>query len=382
MAVNRCKQYMTNEIIPFVDLKTSYIANRKAFDKAISSVCLSSAYILGPEVQRFEERFADYIGVSEAIGVANGTDALRLTCQALGIGKDDEVLIPANTFIATALAVHDLGGRVVPVDIDPHTYLIDLTDAQNKISERTKAMIVVHLYGQCADMDQVLSFIEQNRLLLIEDACQSHGAAWKGKRTGGIGIAGCFSFYPAKNLGAFGDGGMITTHQVLLAKKLRLLRNYGSVEKYIHEYPGTNSRLDSLQAAVLNVKLDSLDDCNVRRFEAACRYAEGLNNVNEIVLPTFDRNNPLGHVFHLFVIQCDSRSDLMNYLNSEGIQYGIHYPRPIHLHQAFESLGIGPGSLPVSESLANKILSLPMFPEITSEQTSRVVKAIKAFYGK
>lgn len=371
-----------SEIIPFVDLKTQFAANKDNYVTAMESVCLSTAYILGPEVSRFEKRFAEYIGVEEAIGVATGTDALRLACHALDIGPGDEVLIPANTFIATALAVYDLGGIVVPVDVHTETYLIDLADAQRKVTKKTKAIIPVHLYGQAVDMDQIAVFAEKNNLTIIEDACQSHGAFWKGKRTGSFGAAGCFSFYPAKNLGAFGDGGMITTSNQALARKLRLLRNYGSVEKYIHEMPGTNSRLDSLQAAVLNVKLEFLDEWNARRFAAACRYADALSEIPGVVPPAFDHSNPSSHVFHLFVVQCERRDELLFRLNSSGIQCGIHYPQPIHLLKAFESLKLGLGSVPLSESLASKILSLPMFPEITEDQVNRVVEVIRAFYGK
>lgn len=371
-----------SDIIPFVDLKTQFVAYKDKFEKVMESVCLSTAYILGPEVSQFEKRFAEYIGVEEAIGVGSGTDALRLACRALDIGAGDEVLIPANTFIATALAVYDLGGIVVPVDVNPETYLIDLTDARKKVTKKTKAIIPVHLYGQAADMDQISAFADKNSLTIIEDACQSHGAFWKGKCTGSIGAAGCFSFYPAKNLGAFGDGGMITTNNQGLARKLRMLRNYGSEEKYIHEMPGTNSRLDSLQAAVLNVKIEFLEAWNARRFAAACWYTDALNGIPDILPPAFDQGKPSSHVFHLFVIQCDRRDELLAHLNKLGIQCGIHYPKPIHLHRAFASLKLGLGAMPVSESLAGRILSLPMFPEITEDQVNRVTVAVRAFYGK
>lgn len=368
-------------MIPFVDLKQQYNFHKDAFDKAMSDVCGAGAYVLGPEVSRFEKRFAEYLGVAETIGVASGTDALRLSCKALGIGLGDEVLIPANTFIATALAVYDLGATIVPVDVDPETYLLDLSDAESRITENTKAIIPVHLYGQCLDMDAIAEFTKKHNLLLVEDACQAHGAEWKGRRAGGFGATGCFSFYPAKNLGAFGDGGLISTNDPELARNLRLLRAYGSIEKYIHEIPGTNSRLDSIQAAVLNVKLDFLDKWNSGRFHAACRYSELLEGIDDVKTPAFDKNDPERHVFHLYIIQCEHREELMSQLGSRDIQCGIHYPQPIHLMQAFDFLGYKEGDFPVSEELAGRILSLPIFPEISDEQVEEVAEAIRVFYG-
>ena len=371
-----------NNIIPFVDLKQQYKLHQEVFEEAMREVCLASSYILGSELERFECRFADYIGVKESVGVASGTDSLRLACQVLGIGHKDEVLIPANTFIASALAVSDLGATVVPVDVDPETFLVDIDDAERKVTSRTKAIIPVHLYGQSVDMDAVAAFAADHNLIIIEDACQSHGAMWNGRHTGSFGAIGCFSFYPAKNLGAFGDGGLITTNDQCIAEKLKLLRNYGSVKKYIHEVPGTNSRLDSIQAVILNIKMDFLDDWNRKRFRAALRYADGLKNIESVKVPVFDRNDSTRHIFHLFVIQCECREELMTYLNDHGVQCGIHYPVPVHLHRASKSLNIRIGKLSVVEMLSDKILSLPMFPEITDEQIDAVVNAIKRFYDK
>ncbi|MFH1905626.1 MAG: DegT/DnrJ/EryC1/StrS family aminotransferase [bacterium] len=364
-----------------MDLKKQYLLHREALENATSKVCTSAKFILGPEVKQFEKNFASYLGVKEAVGVASGTDALRLSCYALKIGPGDEVLVPANTFIATALGVYNLGGVPVPVDVYPESFLMDLAKAEKQLTDRTKAIIPVHLYGQSMNMDAISSFVKKHNLILIEDACQAHGAMWKGKRVGSFGVIGCFSFYPTKNLGAFGDGGLVATNDQRLADQLRLLRNYGSVKKHIHKVTGTNSRLDSLHAAVLNVKLNFLNDWNKNRFQAACRYADTLKDLKSIKVPNFDHDDILRHVFHLFVIQCDRRDELLAFLTERGIQCGIHYPVPIHLHQAFASLGFKKGNFPVSEMLADRILSLPMFPEITDEQIDSVVKVIKEFYG-
>lgn len=368
------------QVIPFVDLEQQYKPHREAFEKAISEVCSSGAFILGPALEHFEKRFAGYLGVREAVGVASGTDAIRLACRALRIGPGDEVLVPANTFIATALGVYDGGAVPVPVDVDPQTFLMDMADAQGRITNRTKAIIPVHLYGRSMDMDAVMTFVHTHNLVLIEDACQAHGAMWKGRRVGGFGAVGCFSFYPSKNLGAFGDGGMVATNDRSLADKLKLLRNLGSVDKYVHNILGTNSRLDSLQAAILNVKLDFLDESNGKRFQAACRYADMLKSVRGVQVSAFDRDDPSQHVFHLFVIQADRCGKLLAYLNERGIGCDVHYPVPVHLHKAFAPLGFKKGSCPVAERLSDRIISLPMFPEISNQQIDTVVKTVKKFY--
>ena len=371
-----------SNIVPFVDLKQQYINHRDKFEKAISDVCLKSSYVLGREVENFEIRFADYLGVKETVGVNSGTDALILTSIALGIGPGDEVLVPANTFIASALGIYSAGATIVPVDVDEESFLMDFSDAESRITDKTKAIVAVHLFGQSINMDVLMDFAEKYNLLVIEDACQSHGAVWKGKRTGSFGAAGCFSFYPAKNLGAFGDGGLIATNDSSLAVELRLLRNYGSMEKHVHKIPGTNSRLDSLQAAILNVKLDFLDSFNKRRYSAACMYADALNDIKSVKMPVFDSDDTARHVFHLFVIRCERRDELMKFLNEKGIQCGIHYPVPVHHHRAFETLNLNKSSLPVAEKLAGEILSLPIYPEISNEQICRVVDHIKIFYGE
>lgn len=371
-----------SERIPFVDLGLQYRTHRELFREAWEEVCERGSYVLGPQTARFEENFARYLGVEACVAVASGTDALKLSLWALSICPADEVLIPANTFIATALAISSLGGVPRVVDVDPHTFLLDLEDAERKVSPTCKAIIPVHLYGQAADMDAVIAFAQRHSLMVVEDACQSHGAQWFGRRSGTMGRAGCFSFYPAKNLGAFGDGGMICTNDLQLAQHLRLLRNYGSVEKYHHRIIGTNSRLDSLQAAVLDKKLPLLDGWNARRFQVACLYRDLLAGIDQVRAPLFDADDPSRHVFHLFVITCQDRDGLKDYLQEAGVECGIHYPVPVHLHEAYRGLQQNLGTSPVAEELAGRILSLPMFPEITPEQIKVVVDRIKEFYAR
>lgn len=365
--------------IPFVDLKLQYKNHREAFEKALTETAASTQYILGPEVSQFEKNFACFLEAHDVIGVASGTDALRLSCLALGLKPGDEVLIPANTFIATALSLSDIGAVPVLVDIDSETHLIDMVDAERRVTPKTKGIIPVHLYGQAINMDILKNFTDRHGLFVVEDACQAHGAKWNGKRVGTFGAAGCFSFFPSKNLGAFGDGGAVVVNDPALSEKLRLLRNYGAVQKYQHEIPGTNSRLDSLQAAVLNIKLKFLEEWNQRRFRAACRYLEKLNGTTSVTVPNFDQACPENHVFHLFVIQSERRNDLQKFLMDRGVQTGVHYPIPIHLHKAFSSLGCPLGTYPVAEKLAGRILSLPIFPEITDDQIDSVVQTIKGF---
>lgn len=369
-------------MIPFVDLKLQFELFRDAFQESMLKVCASGGYILGPEVTRFEKRFSEFLGVKETVGVASGTDALTLSLLALEIGPGDEVLVPANTFFASAIGIYEYGAIPVPVDIDPKTYLMDLGDAEKRVTHRTKGILPVHLYGQCLNMDAVMAFALKHKLFVVEDSCQAHGAKWKGQRAGSFGIGGCFSFYPSKNLGAFGDGGLISTNDGAFADKLRLLRNYGSKTKYIHETFGTNSRLDSIHAAVLNVKLEYLDDWNDKRFKAACQYTDKLAGIKGIQTPAFDVDDKPRHVFHLFVIQCEQRDELLAWLEKQGVQCGIHYPVPIHLHKAFASLGFKEGICPIAENLSGRILSLPMFPEISDDQIDTVVKTVKKFYDK
>lgn len=367
--------------IPFVDLKLQYSLHKPAFDEALGRVCASASFILGSVVERFEKDFADFLEVQEVIGVASGTDALCLALEALGLGPGDEVLLPANTFVATAYAVHRVGAIIVPVDVDRESFLLDLDSAARQLTDRTKAIIPVHLFGQACDLDAINAFATRHNLVVVEDAAQAHGARWAGRRVGGLGAVGCFSFYPGKNLGAFGDGGAVATNDAALAEKLRLLRNYGSTKKYLHNLPAGNSRLDSLQAAVLNVKLAFLEEWNRKRFRAACRYRDGLQGVKNLQVPIFDPQKPERHVFHLYVIQSPRRAELLEHLTRAGMSAGIHYPVPIHLHQAYAYLGRPRGSYPVAEKLADTILSLPMFPEITDQQVDTVVQCLRDFHG-
>jgi dTDP-4-amino-4,6-dideoxygalactose transaminase len=373
---------MTESItVPFVDLKKQYKDLAAELENVLIEACSSASYILGPQVEQFEQAFSRYVGTLHGVGVASGTDALKLSLQALGIGRGDEVLVPANTFIATALGAFDLGFKPVPVDIDPKTFLMDLSDAEKKVSNKTRAMIPVHLYGQVMDLDQLCDFGQQYKISVVEDACQAHGARWKDRGAGSAGITGCFSFFPSKNLGAFGDGGIITTNDEILAKRLQMIRNYGSTTKYLHEIRGSNSRLDAIQAAVLQVKLAHLDGWNRKRFAAACRYSDYFREVPGCRPPSYDPSQPDRHVFHLYVLECDRRDELMSYLNAKGIQCGVHYPVPLHLHKSFSDWGYKIGICPHAERLSERILSLPIFPEITTEQVDYVAAAIFKFYG-
>jgi len=302
-----------------------------------------------------------------------------LTLEGLGIGKGHEVILPANTFIATALAVSAAGATPVLVDCDSETYTLDVAAVEASISARTGAVIPVHLYGQVAEMDPLIRVAGRKGLKIVEDACQAHGATYKGRRCGSLGEAGCFSFYPAKNLGAFGDGGAIVTSDPALAQNVRLLRNYGSAVKYVHEVQGDNSRLDALQAAVLRVKLRRLEDWNASRRRIASRYSEEMGDL-PVKLPHVSADSQ--HVFHLYVIQVDRRDQFLKVMQSSDIDCGIHYPRPIHLQPAYARLGYDRGSFPVSESIAERLVSLPIYPEMTDDQVGQVVQAVRSFFGR
>jgi dTDP-4-amino-4,6-dideoxygalactose transaminase len=358
--------------IPFVDLGTQYRSIKADVDAAVLRVFERGDFILGQDVTAFEQEFAAYCETSHCLGVANGTDALKLALQACGIGPGDEVISAAHTFIATTLAITECGATPVLIDCDEY-YLIDVSKIEAAITPKTKAIMPVHLYGQCADMDAICAIAKKHNLVVIEDACQSHGARYKGKRAGSIGDIAGFSFYPGKNLGAYGDGGAITTNRADLAERVKLLRNYGQRVKYQHDMKGGNSRLDSVQAAILRVKLRHLDDWNAARGRAADMYGEALAGKN-IVLPKIAPDTT--HVFHLYVVQTNDRAALQKSLDAAGAQHGIHYPIPIHRQPAMADLGYAEGAFPVSERVAPLILSLPMFPEISQEQIARVAAAI------
>ncbi|MFZ3330994.1 MAG: DegT/DnrJ/EryC1/StrS family aminotransferase [Candidatus Acidiferrales bacterium] len=355
----------TTAKIPFVDLQSQYRCISTDINAAIQGVLNRSDYILGDEVRLFEEDFAKYIGTAHALGVGSGLDALELALRAYGIGPGDEVITAANTFIATVLAIVAVGAKPVLAEMDPATYNIAPAAIEAAITSRTRGIMPVHLYGQPADMEPILAIARKHGLLVIEDAAQAHGAQYAGKRAGSWGHAAAFSFYPGKNLGAYGDGGLITTNDAAIAEKIRYLRNYGQKVKYEHVVAGTNSRLDTIQAAVLRVKLRYLDRWNALRNEHAAAYSAALAD-GPFVLPKITLNRT--HIFHLYVVQTENRAAIQEFLNQRGVATGIHYPIPIHLQEACKSLGYRRGDFPVTEHAATHILSLPIFPELTAQQ--------------
>ena len=365
--------------VPFVDLNAQYTRIRGEIEARVHQILESTAYVLGPEVAEFENEFAAFLGLKHVIGVANGTDALLLTLRALGIRAGDEVIIPANTFIATAEAIVHAGGRPVLADIDPQTYHIDVEQIERRITPRTKALIPVHLYGLPADLDPVRAIADRHGCDLIEDAAQAHGAAYGGRHVGAVGRAACFSFYPAKNLGAYGDAGAVATNDDALADTVRKLRHHGSVDKRRHDLMGYNSRLDSLQAAVLRVKLKHLDEWNRLRRQHAQYYNELLAGVPGLVTPTAP--DGAKHVYHLYVVRADRghRDELRRYLQERGIETGIHYPAPLHQTEAFAPWHDRGNPLPVAEAVAGQILSLPMYPELGREQIQYVAEHVRGY---
>jgi dTDP-4-amino-4,6-dideoxygalactose transaminase len=364
--------------IPLVDLQAQYLALRPEIDAAIKSVIQDADFILGKAVTAFEEAFAGFVGTQHCVGVASGTDALFLSLRALGVGPGDKVLLPANTFIATALAVSYAGAMPVLCDIDPVSYTLDVEGARRTLPAGVKAIIPVHLYGQSAAMDGVLDLAREKGLLVIEDAAQAHGAVHRCGRCGTFGQAAAFSFYPGKNLGAYGDGGAICTNDDALAERLQLLRNWGSIEKYVHRVQGFNSRLDTLQAAILSVKLRHLAEWNRRRRQIASWYCEALQPLGtQLALPQ-EAPWSVEHIYHLFVVKLHhaDRDAMVKRLRAAEIGVGIHYPIPIHLQEAYSNLGLQPGSFPVTEEAARCILSLPMYPELSHQQVREVACAL------
>ncbi|NLD71912.1 MAG: DegT/DnrJ/EryC1/StrS family aminotransferase [Chloroflexi bacterium] len=358
--------------VPFVDLGAQYATVRVQVEEAIAGVLGSSGFILGQEVTQFEQAFAAYSEAEHAIGVDSGTSALELALRAYDIGAGDEVITVANTFIATALAISYVGAQPVLVDADPDTYTIDVGQIEGAVTPRTKAIIPVHLYGQPADMDPILDIARRHDLVVIEDACQAHGARYKGRRVGGLGDAAAFSFYPAKNLGAYGDGGMVVTNDAKAAEAVRMYRNYGQKEKYVHMLRGFNRRLDSLQAAVLNVKLGHLDEWNAARRAHARAYDQML----DLPLVTPQVPDYAEPVYHLYVVRVKNRDAVQQRLTERGISSGIHYPVAIHEQPAYRDLGYSAGSFPVTEQYERQILSLPMYAELSEAQIDRVVAAL------
>jgi dTDP-4-amino-4,6-dideoxygalactose transaminase len=363
--------------IPFLDLQSPYAEIKNDLDEAARRVMQSGQFILGKEVKAFEEEFAEYCEAKYCVGVGNGLDALHLILRGAGIGEGDEVIVPANTYIATWLAVSYTGARPVPVEPDERTYNLDPTRIEDAISSKTKAIIPVHLYGQPADMDPINEIAERYGLKVIEDAAQAHGARYHGRRVGGLGFAAAFSFYPGKNLGAMGDAGAVVTDDAALAENIRMLRNYGSQDKYYNLEKGYNSRLDELQAALLRVKLKSLDEWNERRKQVAASYLQMLEGVADLTLPWVPADTDA--VWHLFVVRTRNRLALQQHLGEAGIGTLIHYPVPAHLQGAYADLGYEQGSFPISEKLANEVMSLPMGPHLSVPDLHEVVAQLSSF---
>lgn len=371
---------MTPVRIPFLDMKAQYTELKSEFDQAYRRVMDSGWYVLGEEVEAFEQEFAAYLGVKHCIGVGNGLEALQLILMGYGIGPGDEVIVPANTYIASWLAVSYVGATPVPVEPKPDTYNIDPARIPEAITPRTKAIMPVHLYGQPAEMDAIWEIAEQHSLKIIEDAAQTHGGWYRDRMAGNLGSAAGFSFYPTKNLGAFGDAGAVVTNDDGLADKVRVLRNYGSRQKYDNEVRGHNSRLDPLQAAFLRIKLKHLDEWNERRCRIAQRYLDDLRLVPRLSLPAVPPG--VTPVWHLFVIAHPERGRLQEYLTANGVGTLIHYPVPPHLSPAYADLGIRPGAFPITEKIANTVLSIPIGPHVSLEQAGFVVEKIREFVAR
>ena len=361
--------------VPFLDLKAHHEPIREQLDAAIAEVIDAGAFAGGPYVAKFEKEFADFCGISHAVGVGNGTDALWFALLALGVGPRDEVITVPSTFMATAEAISFCGARPVFVDIDEATYTMDPGLLERAITPRTKAIIPVHLFGQCAEMDPILKIAGGRGIPVVEDACQAHGATYKGRKAGAMGAAGCFSFYPGKNLGALGEAGAIVTNDGELAEKMRVLRDHGQDRKYYHSHIGWNGRMDGIQAAVLSVKLKQLNVSNVRRRSHALQYEQLLGGNEEVILPAQGRDNE--SVYHIYAVRVKDRDQVLRAMGERGISCGIHYPIPVHLQEAYRFLGRGRGSYPVTERCAGEFLSLPMYPELTLEQVRAVADELK-----
>ena len=363
--------------VPFLDLKAQYASIKDEVLPAIMGVLDSSAYVLGKAVSDFEAAFGKEHGVSYCYGVSSGTDGNHMVLWALGVGPGDEVIIPANTFIATAWGATLCGATPVFVDCEPDSYNIDPTKVEAKITPRTKAIVAVHLYGQAADMDPLSQIARTHNIALVEDCAQSHFAEYKGKRTGGISRASSFSFYPGKNLGAYGEGGAAATNDAELARKFKMIRDHGAEKKYHHEMYGHNYRMEGIQGAVLGVKLRHLGAWTEARRRNAALYNKHLQGIPNVTPPK--EMSYAKHVYHLYVIRVTKRDELQNHLEGKGISTGLHYPIPLHVQKAFAHLGYKEGDFPVTERLAKEILSLPMYPELTEEQIKYVCGAIREF---
>ena len=368
---------MSKMSVPFAIFQPMHDELRAELDAAYNRVMDNSYFIQGKECEAFDKEFAEYCDAKYCVGVANGLDALLLVLKALEIGAGDEVIVPSNTFIATALAVSYTGATPVFVEPELETFNIDVTRIEAAITDKTKAIMPVHLQGRPADMDPIMEIAKKHNLWVIEDAAQAHGTLYKGKKVGALGDAAGFSFYPGKNLGALGDGGAVVTNNKEIADKVRAIGNYGSDYKYHHIYKGTNSRLDEMQAAFLRVKLPELDKWNAARVDVAKKYFEGIKNP-KIALP-LEPSEDFGHIYHVFVIRCKERDELEKYLADNGIGTVKHYPYPMHLQDCYADLGLKQGDLPIAEEISNTVLSLPMYYGMTDEQVQYVIDIINKF---
>lgn len=366
--------------IPLLDLKAQYASIRAELDEAVARVVESQGFVLGPEVEAFEEEIAAYLGVRHAVGVASGTDALLIPLKAMGADPGAEVIVPSFTFFATAGAVWNAGFRPVFCDVDPTTFNVSRATLEAAWTERTAAVIPVHLFGRTAPMGEILDLATERGAFVLEDAAQAIGASGPEGKAGAVGDAGAFSFFPTKNLGGFGDGGLVTTDDPALAERVAKLRVHGGRQMYHHELVGTNSRLDALQAAVLRVKLRYLDGWAEARARNAARYREELAEVAEILLPG-DGGEGARHVYNQFTVRARRRDELRRFLTDRGIGTGVYYPEPLHLQECFASLGGRAGTLPATETLCGEVLSLPIFPELGEERLAAVCEAVRAFYG-
>ncbi len=365
--------------VNLADLVAQYNQIKNEIDEAIQAVLDTGHFVLGEASQEFEQNLSEYIGVQHALGCASGTDALQLAMMAHGIGAGDEIISIPMTFIATIEVMILLGIKPVFVDVDPETYCIDPEQIAAKITDKTKAIVPVHLYGQAADMDPIMEIAKRHNLVVFEDCAQAIGATYKGRKTCTIGDMGCLSFFPGKNLGAYGDGGAVLTNDEDIAQKIRRIRVHGAESKYSHVELGINSRLDSIQAAILNVKLKYIDQWNEKRRLHAARYTNLLNGLKNVVFPYTASYN--SHTYHQYTLQVEDRSGLQKFLTENGIATGIHYPIPLHLQPAFSNLGYKEGDFPNSEKIASKVISLPMYPELTEQLQDFVVEEILNFFN-
>jgi dTDP-4-amino-4,6-dideoxygalactose transaminase len=362
-------------MIPFLDLKAQYASIKAEIDAAVFQTLESSQFVLGEEVAALEREFADYCDARHGIAVNSGTSALHVALLAAGVGPGDEVITVPFTFIATVAAIGYTGARPVLVDIEPSSFTMDVTQIEGAITSRTRAIVPVHLYGQMTDMDAIIAIARRHDLTVIEDACQAHGAEYKGRRAGSIGVSGCFSFYPGKNLGAYGEGGMVVTSNDDHARIMRMLRDWGQSQRYHHTLKGFNYRMDGMQGAILRVKLRHLEEWNETRRARAQLYTQLLAQSTQVTLPieAGDRR----HVYHIYAVRSRDRDRLQRQLQAEGIQSGIHYPIPVHLQPAHADLGYSEGAFPASEAAAREVLSLPVFPEMSAKDVRNVVAAVR-----